>query len=1151
MIGGRSRPNSHHRRRSSVSTRVESAEMMGVALPDLPISSSDDNINFGDKDSIRRKALLALEGRTELGSSTSTVEIPDLGGICVPQKHFDYRKCTAVISRPFLMYYKAKPLSSSYSISSNIASKRDSFGKLLASASSLKDQLHTLVEEEEEEEELENSFEHGLKSMSTPVRKRTDREEGEYSERDGDELFPDAHANRSGGSDAPEFSITMPSPVPPRHRPANLTLRPLSLTPNQVTNLPTPSLTPSPRPGLKTLSLTPSIDTPPPATPNSIDLERQSSRRQNSLARSPSPASSTSSRQLSLGTMSSILSSVSKRQSSISYIRSGSSSVPPTGFTVASLPTPGATPTSERRQSISSASDADSTIGTDRRTASEEIFIHQSHASLLARIAELERALQLRPRSRPVSAQSDVSTRSEPRDEVLQLVADLKAERDELNRDIDGWRQRVKDLEHAKTVLERRLEAERREGWLRGEKLGILEVEKETLCRQLKLKEEDIDRLSHNRDVVHTQLSQLTQERNSIKAHTDTVMRRLNEALEAKTSAEAELSTLRELLATEQAYRKQLIQQLDANGVLKTPTMTSKDGSVYSKSPDRMVFNIQTRANGLGFRSIDSACTTVELEDGHHALKAPFTLKAVEEESGAQDYSSEEDNELARYEDEEDSDLSFTSPIHSMSSSSFDDDLPRSVSSLRLTASTSSLNPASSSHITQSSSPSPSPSPSPCPTPVASSSPNDPTHAKRASLSKTWTFPLGERTSSPRRAPEEVDHFFGCLEDIDNSPPIDSLPSVDNKHFFSQRLRFADTADEDMPPFVLPAEQSTGRRDMLDVVMEEDEEDIDFKSEVDGGVKFRFPVSVSEDSLSRISPSPILGQLDDEDVHVPFVFPQMRVQRPEHYEKRASPLGGCPPDIRPDVTVTITPSTPSKGKTATQLNPPTGLASRREASGINAVRSIPPSRIPPPSPPRFAPSKKNVYIPPPKRKPVPVAQAPLYPSNLTKLETPKTPSKRPLQYNVNANGSTFIPQLKSLSTPTYSLLFVSPADTSSSYSLRSITGSSSLATGFTEVPQEPSKSKSTNVLETGLPAQSSLFQSFTNFLPLSTLSWAPKVIEQVHTGREMKTAFVGREKQLNKLKARMLAHRGVTGQPVGLGATVHHCCKCQGDSISL
>lgn len=50
---------------------------MGVSMPDLPASKSDDNVNLGDKDSIRRRALWALEGKPDV--SYSKVEIPELG----------------------------------------------------------------------------------------------------------------------------------------------------------------------------------------------------------------------------------------------------------------------------------------------------------------------------------------------------------------------------------------------------------------------------------------------------------------------------------------------------------------------------------------------------------------------------------------------------------------------------------------------------------------------------------------------------------------------------------------------------------------------------------------------------------------------------------------------------------------------------------------------------------------------------------------------------------------------------------------------------------------------------------------------------------------------------------------------------------------
>ena len=84
-----SKRNSHHRRRSSVSPRRESADLMGVSLPSIPLSSSDDNINLGDKDSIRRRALMALEGKDAGGSFS--VEIPELDAPDVPKRSFEFR----------------------------------------------------------------------------------------------------------------------------------------------------------------------------------------------------------------------------------------------------------------------------------------------------------------------------------------------------------------------------------------------------------------------------------------------------------------------------------------------------------------------------------------------------------------------------------------------------------------------------------------------------------------------------------------------------------------------------------------------------------------------------------------------------------------------------------------------------------------------------------------------------------------------------------------------------------------------------------------------------------------------------------------------------------------------------------------------------
>jgi uncharacterized coiled-coil DUF342 family protein len=66
---------------------------------------------------------------------------------------------------------------------------------------------------------------------------------------------------------------------------------------------------------------------------------------------------------------------------------------------------------------------------------------------------------------------------AETSDEMLRLIADLKAERDELRRDIDGWRTRVADLEKQSGALVLRIDTERREAWIARERLSLLEVE--------------------------------------------------------------------------------------------------------------------------------------------------------------------------------------------------------------------------------------------------------------------------------------------------------------------------------------------------------------------------------------------------------------------------------------------------------------------------------------------------------------------------------------------------------------------------------------------------------------------------------------------------------------------------------------------------
>lgn len=89
--------NSHHRRRSSVSTRRESAEVMGVPLPALSTSNSEDNMSLGDKDSIRRRALWALEGKPS-PDGFSPVEIPELSSPEIERRISELRMLISVLS---------------------------------------------------------------------------------------------------------------------------------------------------------------------------------------------------------------------------------------------------------------------------------------------------------------------------------------------------------------------------------------------------------------------------------------------------------------------------------------------------------------------------------------------------------------------------------------------------------------------------------------------------------------------------------------------------------------------------------------------------------------------------------------------------------------------------------------------------------------------------------------------------------------------------------------------------------------------------------------------------------------------------------------------------------------------------------------------
>lgn len=869
-----------------------------------------------------------------------------------------------------------------------LVGKRDSMGKYMASASS-KDQLHTLVEEEEEEEEDESS-----KNKEQAI------------------AVPDFVAQ--GPTTPVSFTVAVTKPSPARHRPASLNLRPLALTSGCIINpvsgsLPTPTLTPGPKSsGLKSLSLSVS---PCAANSNTNDttISTTSMRRQSLiLPSSPISTSGIVNRRTSLNitcdSSSPMISDGVKRQSSISYKCSIDSTVG--RFT--GLPTPEMTPIQSERKQLDCTAGDDLSPSRRPLSASEQHFLFKSHNALLARITDLENALSSRSRSRswsrPVSVASDVSSNSasEPSDEMLSLIADLKAERDELKRDVDGWRTRVADLDDKVGVFAKRVEAERREAWVARSHLGLLEIEKNGLEKALRDKTVCFQEALGKLDAI-------TEERDNLKADN----KQLREQVKNAQDVEDECTRLKAALEEEMQKREDLEKALDTIDVLSTPT------------PETSVRNRRL------FKSLDSEASLTDVEPCDDAFTKITPLKAVaEEEEDAyvhdDSYESDEDNGLAGYEDEEDSDISFQSPGSSVGSL---DEYTRA--SLRLNM------PSTPSLIVSDTS---TESASPC-----ALTPSVVKHAAHNSLSRTWTFPIGSQSNpAVRHELEEIDRFFGCLDDLESSPPMGFRnKEVNGKSLFSQSLGSSSDigSDDEMPPFVLPShvgvEVDTSSR-ILDVVLEEEEEEeeqvVDLEDineefqgeEFEGGIRFTFntpstpiiAVTPPMEALLTQAPLPQTSQVfvpfDDEEyeAEVPFTFSKFQT-------KTSTPASSSFDDSDSDYSVLARNVSPSSIPRSTALKSFTStLASSTPTKGSSKRFTPPPGQ----SASAFMtpPSKRGGIMPSFIPQPVASPSKPLAPakSNAPTSTFMRQPLHKPtIVQSRKANGSSFKPQTRSTSRP--------------------------------------------------------------------------------------------------------------------------------------
>ena len=847
--------------------------------------------------------------------------------------------------------------------------KRDSF-KLLGPSLSNKDQLHTLVEEEEEEEEEEESR-GSSKGPASHSPAFVDSIKGN--------IFPI--------TTTPAVAITKPTPSKPR--PANLSLRPLSLTPENLASmtqgLPTPSLTPSPRTGLRSFSLSPSS-----SLDESSTADTSSQGRRSPLVVSPTPSSRRPNLSLALDHSNNPVTSEDDikqtRRSSISYKRSSSQCSITLNNT--GLPTPEMTPTFPRRSSnTESVSTGDDGFFPSPPTqsrplsTSEQHFLFKSHNALLARITDLERALSVRRResngytnsnggsSRPLSVVSNMSTsdggggNGEPSDEMLCLIADLKSERDELKRDVDGWRTRVADLENQIGVFAKRVENERREAWVARSRVGLLEVEKTTLSKKL----EAVDELNalHDKEkgLINDQRTLLRKENEEIKKRLDAL--------------ETELKSVKEELELERSKNFTVDQ-------LSTPVPRSLDDC----------FGIKKHA--LGFMSLDSESSTTDVDPDSSDDNIRFSLKVVQEESNASDEDdySEEENALAGYEDEEDTDISF------LSSSSYgsEDDLPRSTQ--HLTSAPTTSKPSSASQV---------------------STPPQSTQESRPALTMSWTFPRGVQTqtqSANYHDENTADRFFGCLDDDDDSssPKSPSAYSPErSKGIFASGFKFApadDNASFFLPDDVgLPAIAEEAQEEKrLSAVVEETEGDDDNENEVDdsedmfgeiGGIRITFTPAQEEPEVDEAkqlqvspvrpsSPPPTLPDLsfecaDEEEVTdtvIPFNFGRPLVnERQPSPPVVAFPVIMTPPPSLPRSSTPASPSSIPRPITARPLFSPTSCLPSNAPESLNLSSS---SYV---TPPTKRGGNLPSFIPQPVSSPSPMRVS-VCPSNPKKISMP-------------------------------------------------------------------------------------------------------------------------------------------------------------------
>lgn len=590
----------------------------------------------------------------------------------------------------------------------SLTGKRDSFGRSLAHTSlSSKVELHTLVEEDEEEEDVPG------KSLIPAQTK----------------MF------------VPTTQVTNPTP-PHKNRPASLTLRHLSL----AGDLPTPAATPSPRNsgtgGMRPLTLSSSLF----STPSPSSAHRSSV----SSAFSLTPSSPSSPSPLTSGSV-----VTGRKQSHLSYRRNSQQPGKPLEPSIETqqsgsiqLRTPQSSISSHL--SHSSRLSQQSSMGGERSFSPTELFAQQAfsmqaHATLLDRIATLEEALE--------NAQAQVAQKP-AEEELIALVADLKASRDTLHTRASAAEAKVAELEHAVELLKKRLENARQEAWQAKDRSDILQLEVESL-------QGEVSALKREKSSWETDKKKWKNEHSAFEGRVEELLAERDHARVVLDGANASM----------QARRAGGMGNMSSSSTATTMFEADGDESFEScRFPAASTSGLPFKFKDQGEPQLGAVAEEEEdemnrpMSHGADSLQASFAANfaggAAYSDDDEDDDNNDESHGIGSYEDEPtgfDGFIQHTMEEGDEMMDDFDDD--------------------HSEH--EDSGPTPTPSPIPAPAPTHHS--RTPSHSRRTSLVVNWRFPAGPAATTAltrKQASAHVDPFLVSDDDEDVVDEHDDAPRV-------------------------------------------------------------------------------------------------------------------------------------------------------------------------------------------------------------------------------------------------------------------------------------------------------------------------------------------------------------------------------------